>query len=55
MPYRRTEDSDGDANADAWIAWAFHVDHVVTVAAERAANRAIELALSLEGVSGPGQ
>jgi hypothetical protein len=39
----------GIANADARIAWAFHVDHVVTVAAERAANRAIELALSLDG------
>jgi hypothetical protein len=35
VPYRRTEDSDRDANADAWIAWAFHVDHVVTVAAEQ--------------------
>jgi transposase len=32
----------GLANADDRIAWAYHVDHVVTEAAERAARRAIE-------------
>jgi hypothetical protein len=32
----------GIANTDARIAWAFHVDHVVTVVAERAASPAIE-------------
>ncbi|MGH3402417.1 MAG: hypothetical protein ACRDRJ_07885 [Streptosporangiaceae bacterium] len=39
----------GIANADARIAWAYHVGHVLTVAAERAASRAIELALSGDG------
>jgi hypothetical protein len=39
----------GVANADARIVWAFHIDQAVTVAAERAANRAIELALSGDG------
>jgi hypothetical protein len=34
----------GLANADDRIAWAWHVDHVVTEAAERAARRAIEAA-----------
>jgi chemotaxis regulatin CheY-phosphate phosphatase CheZ len=32
----------GLANADDRIAWAYHVDHVVTEAAERAARRAME-------------
>jgi hypothetical protein len=36
----------GLANADDRIAWAWHVDHVVTEAAERAARRAIEAAHS---------
>lgn len=36
----------GLANADDRIAWAWHVDHVVTEAAERAARRAIEAAYS---------
>jgi hypothetical protein len=39
----------GLANADAQIAWAYHVDHVVTEAARRAALRAIEAALSGTG------
>lgn len=34
----------GLANADDRIAWAHHVDHVMTEAAERAARRAIEAA-----------
>jgi hypothetical protein len=34
----------GLANADDRIAWVYHVDHVVTEAAERAARRAIEAA-----------
>jgi hypothetical protein len=34
----------GLANADDRIAWAHHVDHVVTEAAERAARRAMEAA-----------
>jgi hypothetical protein len=34
----------GLANADDRIAWAYHVDHVVTEAAERAARRAMEAA-----------
>ncbi len=36
----------GLANADDRIAWVYHVDHVVTEAAERAAHRAIEAAYS---------
>jgi hypothetical protein len=36
----------GLANADDRIAWVYHVDHVVTEAAERAARRAIEVAYS---------
>ena len=36
----------GLANADDRIAWVYHVDHVVTEAAERAARRAIEAAYS---------
>ena len=36
----------GLANADDRIAWAHHVDHVVTEAAERAARRAIDAAYS---------
>jgi hypothetical protein len=38
----------GLANVDDRIAWAHHVDHVVTEAAERAARRAIETAYSDE-------
>jgi hypothetical protein len=34
----------GLANADDRIAWVYHVDHVVTEAAERAARRALEAA-----------
>jgi hypothetical protein len=34
----------GLANADDRIAWVYHVDHVVTEAAERAARRAMEAA-----------
>jgi hypothetical protein len=34
----------GLANADDQIAWAHHVDHVVTEAETRAARRAIEAA-----------
>jgi hypothetical protein len=36
----------GLANADDRIAWVYHIDHVVTEAAERAARRAIEAAYS---------
>jgi hypothetical protein len=36
----------GLADADDRIAWTYHVDHVVTEAAERAAHRAIEAAYS---------
>jgi hypothetical protein len=36
----------GLANADDRIAWAHHVDHVVTEAAQRAAHRAIDAAYS---------
>jgi hypothetical protein len=38
----------GLANADDRIAWAVHVDHVVTEAGERAASRAIEAAYNDE-------
>lgn len=34
--------------AHGGVAWAYHVDHVVTEAASRAARRAIEFALSGE-------
>jgi len=34
----------GLANADDRIAWVYHIDHVVTEAAERAARRAFEAA-----------
>ena len=34
----------GLANADDRIAWVYHVDHVVTEAAERAARRTMEAA-----------
>ncbi|MGH3275867.1 MAG: hypothetical protein ACRDNZ_16275 [Streptosporangiaceae bacterium] len=37
----RTGLSGGDG-----VAWAYHVDHVVTAASSRAANRAIEAALA---------
>jgi hypothetical protein len=33
-------------SGDGQVAWAYHVDHVVTPAASRAANRAIEAAFS---------
>ncbi len=36
----------GLANADDRIAWAYHVDHVVTEAAERAARRVVDAAYS---------
>jgi hypothetical protein len=36
----------GLANADDRLAWVYHIDHVVTEAAERAARRAIEAAYS---------
>jgi hypothetical protein len=36
----------GLANGDDRIAWVYHLDHVVTEAAERAARRAIEAAYS---------
>ena len=36
----------GLADADDRIAWVYHVDHVVTEAAERAARRAMEAAYS---------
>ena len=49
VPRRGAEVRAGIASADARIAWAFHVDHVVTGAAGQAASRAIELALSLDG------
>jgi hypothetical protein len=43
----------GLANADDRIAWAWHVDHVVTEAEERAARRAIEAAYSDDQPSVP--
>jgi hypothetical protein len=33
-------------SADGEVAWAYHVDHVVTEASSRAASRAIEAAFS---------
>lgn len=37
----------GLVNGDTRTAWAFHLDHVVTEADQRAANRLIEAALSV--------
>ncbi len=36
-------------SGDGEVAWAYHVDHVITPAASRAASRAIEAAFSSTG------
>lgn len=38
-------------SADGAVAWAYHVDHVVTQASSRAASRAIEAAFSGEATA----
>jgi hypothetical protein len=38
-------------SADGEVAWAYHVDHVVTEASSRAASRAIEAAFSGEATA----
>ena len=43
----------GLANADDRIAWVYHVDHVVTEAADRAARRAIEAAYDVDAPKVP--
>ena len=40
-------------SADGEVVWAYHVDHVVTEASSRAANRAIEAAFSGEASPTP--
>ena len=36
-------------STDGEVAWAYHVDHVVTEASSRAARRAMEAAFSRDG------
>ena len=43
----------GLANGDERIAWAHHVDHIVSEASARAANRAIEAAYDDDSLSVP--